>query len=101
MTLEHGRLKTGPHKVENRFWKSLLSTPEGRIFSAGLVMALLTISVLVLISLWMPEASQVLVAMTALNISFEGTKAPTGNGSMMSLPLVRSLTKSDITTRPC
>jgi uncharacterized membrane protein len=55
---------------EKHIWKKLLATPEGRILEAGLIMALLFITVLGLGYLRFQEKAQVFIGMSATNILF-------------------------------
>ena len=62
----------------------ILTTPEGRILMAGLVLSLLGISCLALSWLWIPDKSHVLAVMTATNIIF-GRAAGMSVGYTMGL----------------
>ncbi|TNF98961.1 MAG: hypothetical protein EP297_06825, partial [Gammaproteobacteria bacterium] len=57
-------------KVDRRTWRKLLSTPEGGVLLAGLVLSVLGVAGLGFIWLFSPTFSQVLVAMTATNVLF-------------------------------
>lgn len=76
------RAKEGGQK--RRAWIRLLHSEEGRVLAIGLVLALFGISALAMSWLWSPPLSQVLVAMTAMNILF-GRAAAMSFGYAVSL----------------
>lgn len=84
MEIDRREQEANSPEEEQRIWAGLLTTPEGRILVAGLVMAILGIAWLTLSWLWVPEKSQVLVAMTATNIIF-GRAAGISVGYTMGL----------------
>nr|MDJ0863540.1 small multi-drug export protein [Gammaproteobacteria bacterium] len=69
---------------KRRAWIRLLRSEEGRVLATGLVLAMFGISALALSWLWSPPLSQVLVAMTAMNILF-GRAAGMSFGYALSL----------------
>ncbi len=69
---------------ERRVWVRLLHSDEGRVLAIGLALAMFGISALALSWLWSPPLSQVLVAMTAMNILF-GRAAGMSFGYAVSL----------------
>ena len=70
MEIDRRELENRSPEEEQYIWLRLVTTPEGRILVAGLMLALLGILWLALNCLWEPEKSQALVAMTATNIIF-------------------------------
>ena len=50
--------------------KELFSSPEGRVLMIGIILALLYLVLLLLTFIFSPEHSQLLIAMTAINIVF-------------------------------
>ncbi len=55
---------------ERQIWKQLLATPEGHILEIGLIMALLSITVLGFGYLRFPEKAHVFIGMSTTNILF-------------------------------
>ncbi len=87
------RIEEGGQK--RRVWIRLLHSEEGRVFATGLTLALIGISALALSWLWSPSLSQVLVAMTAMNILFGraaamsfGYAANLGHGVVLSVNML-------------
>ena len=69
---------------ERGAWIRLLHSEEGRVLAIGLVLGLFGIIALALSWLWSPRLSQVLIAMTAMNILF-GRAAAMSFGYAVSL----------------
>ena len=70
MKVDSVELKERPLKEGQNLQGGLFTTPEGLILMIGLVVTLLSIIGLVLSSLWFPEKSHFIVAVTATNILF-------------------------------
>ena len=84
MEIDHREQEAESPEFKQYMRAALFTTPEGCIFMAGLVIALLYIIWLTLNWIWVPEVSQVLLAMTATNIVF-GRAAGMSVGYTMGL----------------
>ncbi|MCP5006841.1 MAG: small multi-drug export protein [Planctomycetes bacterium] len=63
-------LKNNTPCEDKRIWKKLLATPEGHILEIGLIMALLSVTVLGYGYLRLPEKAHVFMGMSTTNILF-------------------------------
>lgn len=62
--------KLAEETVDRRtFWLRLLATPEGRVFAAGIGVALLSLLTMALIAIWSPATSSVIGAMAISNVT--------------------------------